>query len=203
MQSLLVGLSIVGVAAITPGPNNFIVMNAAAHKGFRGAWPAMAGVLLGSVTLGVIAWTGIAALLVSYAPLVQGLTLAGAAYLLWLGGRLLFDNKRNNPVPATPSLALPDSFVAVYLFQFLNPKSLLMIMTLVSELARDYSGQVALILLLLLLVTVPCACLMLWAAMGKAICARLSRRGFRLGFDRLMGALLVLSALYFLLRNLR
>src|SRR5262249_33886110 len=40
---------LVAIAAVTPGPNNFIVLRAASQAGIRGAWSAIAGVVLGGL----------------------------------------------------------------------------------------------------------------------------------------------------------
>ena len=58
MNSLLAVIAIVTVAAITPGPNNFIVMNAAARGGLDAVLPAITGVVGGSLFLMAIIWAG-------------------------------------------------------------------------------------------------------------------------------------------------
>ncbi|MCE9687576.1 LysE family transporter [Shewanella sp. AS16] len=204
MASLMAALSLVCVAAITPGPNNFIVMNAAAGKGIRGALPAISGVLLGASLLGLLTWCGVATLLARHPAVQQGISLAGACYLLCLAGGLLLraNAAGSGAVPGQRQSALPDSFPAIALFQFLNPKSLVLLTTLVSELSQAYSGLAALGILLALLLTVSCLCLLLWATLGQVLSAHLSHPGRRCRFDRLMGLLLGLPALYLLLSNL-
>ena len=60
MDALIGVAGIVLAAAITPGPNNFVVMDAATRHGLAGAVPAIVGVLLGSAALITVVLAGAA-----------------------------------------------------------------------------------------------------------------------------------------------
>ncbi len=51
MEALIGAAGAIAAAALTPGPNNFVVMRTAARGGLAGALSAIAGVVLGSLAL--------------------------------------------------------------------------------------------------------------------------------------------------------
>lgn len=72
------------LAAASPGPSNLAIMNVAMAQGRRSGLALAAGVVSMSAAWGLIAATGLAALLSRYAQAVVLLKTAGGIYLLWL-----------------------------------------------------------------------------------------------------------------------
>lgn len=72
------------IAVASPGPSNMAIMNAAMRHGRRSGLAVAAGVVTMSMIWGMIAATGVSALLTTYAHAVTILKVAGALYLLWL-----------------------------------------------------------------------------------------------------------------------
>jgi len=70
---------VVGVAAFTPGPNNFIVMRIAAYSGLGAAIPAIAAVVVGSLAMLTLANAGAGVALQTMPQWRLVLTAAGAA----------------------------------------------------------------------------------------------------------------------------
>lgn len=186
---------VVTVAAITPGPNNFIVMAAAARGGLRRALPAISGVLAGSLGLLTLVWAGAGALFEA-APAMQALLrIAGALYLAWLGVTLYWQART---VRGDEGLLnggdLPSSALGVASFQFLNPKGWVLVLTATASVPEDPSSVEALAILAGLFLLVSSTCLLLWAGAGAAIGRGLQRARARRWFLRGMGVLLTLSA---------
>lgn len=75
--------------AITPGIDTALVLRTAAAEGPRRAALVSLGIVCGCLTWGATAAIGLNALLKAYAPAFEAIKLAGAAYLLWLGLKLL------------------------------------------------------------------------------------------------------------------
>ena len=73
-----------------PGPGTFALINSTAKGGMGGGAAATLGVILGDQILLWLAVAGVAALLAANPLLFKGVQLAGAAYLGWIGLRLLF-----------------------------------------------------------------------------------------------------------------
>jgi threonine/homoserine/homoserine lactone efflux protein len=177
------------VAAITPGPNNLVIMRTAAHAGFARALPAVAGVVSGGLMLLAVVVTGLGTAFAAWPWLRLMVAVGGALYLAWLGGNLALargDNGRETLLPAGVS--------GLFGFQFLNPKGWVMVLTVVAALPAG--GAIDRFLHLApLFVCIPTCCLLLWAALGSALSRSLARPMVRLWTDRVLGALLVASAL--------
>lgn len=85
---------------ITPGVDSMLVLRTAAVAGGGTAMLAGLGVVTGLLCWGLAAGVGLAAVLAASETAYTVLRIAGAAYLAWLGVRLLFRASRG-PQPAT------------------------------------------------------------------------------------------------------
>ena len=189
MTSFLAVLTLVAVAAITPGPNNFIVMSASLRGGVAAALPAIAGVIAGSIALLVLVWVGAGTLFELIPEIQPVLRIAGAAYLIWLGFCLI--RKANEQGDGTNSQALPETAWGVASFQLLNPKSWVLVITAVSAVGGTLFGIAS---LAVIFVAVMGLCLTIWSLAGQLISRWLVDRRSRRMFDTVMGVLLMGSA---------
>jgi threonine/homoserine/homoserine lactone efflux protein len=191
METLIAVAGLITVGAITPGPNNFIVLRTAARSGLAGALPAVAGIVLGGLGLLVIAAAGGAALFDRLPGLRLALALGGCVYLVWLGFRLIADSfmAKDDSVAAA---RLPAGVAGLAGFQFLNPKSWVLVLTAVAAMpAQTASGFVALASLFVL---IPATCLLLWSSFGALMMRALANASISAWFDRAMGGTLAASA---------
>lgn len=187
MTVLLPVAGLLLAAAITPGPNNFIVFEAAARGGFAAAVRVILGVVIGTLLLLALVSAGIDAAM-SAAPAIRiVLSVAGAVYLAWLGAAMLRPAARS--ASSSPQRSLPSSILGVAAFQLFNPKAWVLVAT-----AAAAIGSGSVVLLAVLIVIVTSLCLFVWTLCGKALARVLERRRPRLWFDRSMGVLLALSA---------
>lgn len=190
MDHLLAIAGLLGVAAITPGPNNLVILRAAGRGGLRGAMPALLGVVLGGLLLLAVAALGAGGAFVAQPWLREGIAAGGALYLIWLGGSLVAAGiapRRGDGARGGPPL--PAGTLGLIGFQFLNPKSWVMVLTVLAALPA--SGPRGYLPLAALFVLIPGACLLLWAALGARLARWLAQAMFRRGVDIVMGALLV------------
>lgn len=72
-----------------PGPGTFALLASTAKGGFRAGAAATAGLMVGDQVLLWLAVGGVAALLVANPAWFQAVQYAGAAYLAWIGVRLV------------------------------------------------------------------------------------------------------------------
>ena len=87
------------IASASPGPATLAIAGTAMGTGTGPALRLAAGVLTGSFIWSVTAAAGLAALMYSYAPVVELIRYAGAAYLFWLAykmGRAALSRKAAN-----------------------------------------------------------------------------------------------------------
>jgi threonine/homoserine/homoserine lactone efflux protein len=72
-----------------PGPGTFALLTATGKGGFRAGAAATGGLILGDQVLMWLAAAGVAAILQANEALFRALQLAGGAYLVWLGLKLV------------------------------------------------------------------------------------------------------------------
>lgn len=116
---------------ITPGLDTALVLRTAAVEG---PWPAMAagaGIAVGCLAWGLAAALGLGAVLAVSTTAFAILKLAGAAYLLWLGGRMILAALARRPpigvdeaatAPSARSAGVVVWFRRGVLTNLLNPK---------------------------------------------------------------------------------
>lgn len=193
-------VGLVSVAAITPGPNNLVVMRVAAHAGFAGALPAIGGILAGGLAMLFLVMAGAGVVFAAEPRLYPVITVCGGLYLGWLGGSLVIGSfARSDAQGAPPTPALPASAAGLFGFQFLNPKSWVMVLTVTAAVQRSSELSSALLPLATVFTVIPAFCLMFWSALGVLMTRWMGRRRVRNWVDRVMGLLLVVSALMLVL----
>jgi threonine/homoserine/homoserine lactone efflux protein len=202
MLDLLGAAGLIAAATLTPGPNNLVVMRAAARGGVRGALPAIAGVVLGSLALLAVVAAGAGTLFIAVPQARQVLAVAGCSYLVWLGARLFASARDAVPADTHNGAAgggrLPAGVGGLVAFQFLNPKSWVLVLTATAAVPAAV-GALGLFLRLgplFLLIATPS--LLLWALFGAGVERLLGRRRERRWLDRGLAALLIASALLLL-----
>ncbi|MDE2199210.1 MAG: LysE family transporter [Rhodospirillales bacterium] len=121
------------IAVAIPGPNAFAVARMATRRGRGEALAAVGGIGLGSLGWGLAGFFGIHALF-ALAPLLYGtLRLAGAAYLVLLGLRVLAASTRAMPAQAGGP-AFGPAFRVGLVTSLSNPKSTLLVGSLFAAL---------------------------------------------------------------------
>lgn len=213
-QSLWATAGILLAGAITPGPNNFIMLRQGARRGWRGVLPSIAGVLAGMVLLLVLAAAGLGALLTAEPALARGVAVAGCAYLAYLGLRLALRPARvtgeaddpADPADLDGSSGVPRwvaGFRGLTLFQLLNPKAWVLTLTVTAAVQARLGPLAALPVLAALFVGISLPCLALWSWAGIALGHRLDAPRSRAWLDRVMGALLLACAVVLLIDTWR
>jgi len=175
------------VMSITPGPNNVMLTAAGANFGFRRTIPHMLGISAGCAVQLLAVCAGLGALFMKWPVLQTGLQWVGAAYLLWLGWKLL----RSGEV-AEGKAPEPVTFLQAAAFQFVNPKAWVMSLSAVSLfLPRDIGIVPAITYLLGMMVLINLPCIGVWALFGSSLRTVLHRRAARLAFNISMAVALV------------
>ncbi len=113
------------VFLLIPGPGNLALITSTGKGGVRGGVAATLGVILGDQVLMWLAVAGVAALLGAYPAAFNAVQWAGAAYLAWLGGKMLLAKPG-----AAPILNIkPHHFLnQALMITLLNPKAIVFYM---------------------------------------------------------------------------
>lgn len=114
------------VFLMLPGPGTFCVLTCTGQHGLRGGFASLAGLMLGDAVLMFLAAIGVAALLQAHPLLFQGLQYLGAAYLAYLGLKLLIA-KREQGAAVVPFSNATD-FRRGFLVTIINPKAIVFYM---------------------------------------------------------------------------
>lgn len=130
---------VLGVIMIVllPGPNSLFVLALSAQQGVRAGWKAAMGIFVGDAILMLASAAGAVTLIKTYPLLFHIVQYAGAAYLIYLGLRLMMAAIKTWPKEqalqeaieqplAEPKLAKQSApFMKALIISLLNPKAIL------------------------------------------------------------------------------
>src|SRR5678815_6076012 len=111
-----------------PGPGNLALITSTGKGGIRGGLAATLGVILGDQVLMWLAVAGVAALLTAYPAAFHAVQWLGAAYLAWLGLRMLLAKPGAKPVL---HIEPHHYFKQAALITLLNPKAIVFYLSLI------------------------------------------------------------------------
>lgn len=188
------------VAAITPGPNNTMLLNTGMRFGVRRSLPHLAGICLGFALMFSTTAAGLGALVVGVPASQIVLKVVALAVFLWLAYRMAsapFAPIGGDAVHANHSR--PMTFVGAAAFQWINPKAWVACVgasaaylgpTPTWQLIGALAASIAVL-------SVPCS--LLWVGFG-AMMRRWLGTPQRQRFFNVTMALLLLSSLFTVLR---
>lgn len=194
---LLAYLLAAGLLTLTPGVDTLLVLRTAASEGSRPAFLAAAGISLGCVGWGFIVAAGLGAVLATSEVAYTVLRWAGAAYLVYLGLRMLIAPRRAFAAPGTSTVRLEASDSRAWLRRglitnLLNPK---VGVFYVSFLPQFIPAGSDIPRMTVLLATLHAALGLAWCcaliAATRPLAGLLARPGVVTVLDRLTGGVLV------------
>lgn len=177
------------VSAITPGPNNLMLLASGVNFGFQRTIPHMLGVGLGFALMIALVGVGLNATFSRFPVLLPIMRYAGAAYMAWLALRLALAG----PIGEADYRGSPLSFLGAAAFQWINPKAWVIAVSALTAYAvsENYTRSVVVVALVFGLVTFPC--IALWVLFGSAMRRFLNNPRLVRPFNIAMAALLAAS----------
>ncbi len=181
------------VAAYTPGPNNVIASYSGFNFGIKKTLPHILGVSFGFTFLIFLLTIGLVNVFKIF-PIIQiSLKYLGTLFLIYLAYKISFsktdnDKKNENPV----------KFIETFIFQFLNPKGVLIGIIIVStyiEYGENYVAYSTQIVLFAFLVSL--SSITFWTFVGKYLRKFATNEKFIKYFNYAMSGLLLLSIITF------
>ncbi|MFG1958290.1 LysE family translocator [Nonomuraea sp. NPDC049028] len=112
--------AVVALLTITPGLDTALILRTSLLSGKRPAWGVVLGIQLGTLTWGLLTAVGLSTLLAASHLAYDILRWAGAAYLVWMGIRMLVT--RTKAQEGTPETGFGTAFRRGLLTNLLNPK---------------------------------------------------------------------------------
>lgn len=129
---------------LVPGPSQALVLATSAAHGARAGVLTALGLNVGTVFHAGLAATGIAALIAGSPALFRFIQLAGAAYLVWLGTRLIRPASATRPTAAEPRAIPRGYFMQGVINGVLNPKVAIFFLAFLPQFANPALGHVGL-----------------------------------------------------------
>jgi threonine/homoserine/homoserine lactone efflux protein len=190
------------VTSITPGPNNAMLLASGVNFGLRRTVPHLLGVTLGFTFMQLALGLGVGYIFKAVPGLYPTLRALGAAYLLYLAWRIA-----NATPPAAPASAQaqtigtgrsaletrPMTFMEASVFQWVNPKAIMMCVTAVSTYAPPDQPVAGALLITAVFFFAGMPCVALWAVTGSSLRGFLADRRRLRAFNWAMALALVAS----------
>ena len=181
----------------TPGPNNIMLTASGKNFGYIKSIPHMLGVVIGFLSLIIVFGLGLTVIFSKY-PIIQFvLRIVGSIYLLYLSYRI-YSSVNTEDL----SKSKPITFMESSLFQYVNPKGVMMAITTIS-IYTDHinfkfisSFNEGMIYILIAFTISNIIAVITWTSVGVFIGQFIkSARGIRI-FNALMAFLLVLTIIW-------
>jgi threonine/homoserine/homoserine lactone efflux protein len=197
--SLLAFMSIAIFVIVTPGPDTALTVRNTLVGGRRGGVFTALGIVIGQAIWVFATSLGIVAVLLASEPVFHAVRLGGAAYLIYLGARSLYEALRSgrwsdaatDPKPAQ-RLSSPVAFGQGLASDLSNPKMAAFFTSLLPQFAIPGDGA---FWHLMMFGGVFCVMAFAWLALYALVVARagdfLRRRNVRRVLEGLMGAALI------------
>ena len=193
---------------IVPGPTVTLIIANSLRHGARAGLLNVAGTQLGLALMIAILCVGLASIIATIGVWFDWVRLAGAAYLVWLGAKLLrapgtLDQPGGAPAPPSPPRPRSGFFLQGFLVILSNPKALLFFGAFIPQFV-DPNGNAArqVVLLGAIFMAVATLCDGAYAVLVGRLGLALSGRRVRLA-SRLSGGLLVGGGLWLALVRAR
>lgn len=180
------------LSAITPGPNNILLMSQGVNFGIKPSLPAVFGIICGFSLMFALIGLGMSGIFVTFPSLQLWVKVIGTGYLLYLAWLVAHSHSDMR----TQAQARPIGFAKGALLQWVNGKAWIVVMGVISAyttMGASYYQQIAVITVIMFLTGLPS--LLVWLTFGSVIKRFLTQKHHLQWFNYAMAGLLVLTVL--------
>lgn len=174
-----------------PGPGTFALITSTGKGGFKGGAAATLGVIVGDQVLLWLAVAGVAALLAAHPMVFKAVQYAGAAYLAWIGLKLIFAK----PGSASPVHIEPHHYARqAFFITLLNPKAIVFYMAFFPLFIdpAQHRGAVTFAAMAATIAIITAVYCLLLCAFADAISAKVrANKALARGLEKLAGVFLI------------
>ncbi|MDW3685764.1 LysE family translocator [Cupriavidus sp. CV2] len=204
LPTLLLFIFASAVTIVTPGPTVLLALNNGSRHGVRKACWGMAGALAADIILIVTVAAGLGAVIAASEVAFEAIKWFGAAYLAYVGWKMLRSGKEPGTVPDAPAESAAAQtpagargralFQRSFLVALTNPKALLFISAFLPQFIDTSSALLAQYAILTLAqCLLNLAVMLVYAALGARIVHAFRGDGMR-WLNRLSGGTLIALA---------
>ena len=115
------------VTSCTPGPNNILASYSGFNFGIKKTLPLMSGVAFGYTLMLTFVNFGLIVIFKNYPIIQQIIKVIGSIFLIYLAYKISFSSSNSNILQKNPV-----KFFDTFLFQFINPKAIIVATIMVS-----------------------------------------------------------------------
>lgn len=189
MQDLIPILLFAISTTLTPGPNNFLIMNSGLKFGIKKSLPHYLGICVGFPLMVLLVALGFGAIFLKYQWLKQILKIIGSIYMLYLAWQILSSSSNAKIFSASK----PFSFTKAVMFQWINPKAWLMAIGAISifTITTSYFTNAVAISIIFFLACLPL--IGVWLIFGAVLQKILKEEKHQRWFNIVMAICLVAS----------
>jgi len=178
--------------SISPGPVNMIIVSSGASYGVRKTFSFVSGATIGFTLLLLFIGLGFFKVMDLYPSFLKFLSIAGSLFIIYMGYML---------ASSTPELSITEqkqpTFIQGFLLQWLNPKAWIACVAGVSLFSEPNNNQLFLSFSLVYFIVCYCS-LLAWSILGDKVTILLNSDAKLRLFNRLMGGLLMFTAVFLL-----
>jgi len=187
------------VSAFTPGPNNIMLAASGANFGLRKTMPHIMGICAGFLSMVIAASFGLTTMFQAIPELVFIFKIAGGMFIVYLAWKIAIAL----PPEERPKLGKPLSFTEAALFQLINPKAVVVVISAISTYYSASSTPVQTsILIFTIFAFVTVTSTILWGYGGELLGRLLKKRTHFRIFNASMACILLITLLPIITNNL-
>jgi len=181
------------VTSCSPGPNNIVASHSGFNYGIKKTIPLMLGVVFGFTTMIAIVNFGLINIFKLYPIIQKTLIFTGTLFLIYLAYRISFSK-----TSAQKKSIKPVSFTETFMYQFLNPKGVIVAIISVSTYVEagnnflNYSLWVIGVAFIFAIISI-----IFWVLIGKFMRKFATNDKYIKYFNYVMSVLLLLSIITF------
>jgi len=194
MYDQFIPLILFGVATgFTPGPNNIMSSYSGFNFGFKRTIPLMLGVIFGWTTMLTVMASGLIFVFQKYLILQDIIKIFGTFFLIYLAYKIAFSSIDNEE-----KIKKPVNFFDTFLFQFINPKGVMVAMIAVStfiDVQNNYLRDASIVIIAYFFVAV--FSVSSWCLLGKYLRKFATSENFIKKFNYTMSFLLIVCVIMF------
>ena len=181
------------VTAFTPGPNNILSSYSGFNFGFKKTIPLMLGVILGWTTMLTVMASGLIIIFQKYIFLQSIIKILGTIFLIYLAYKIAFSSTNESE-----NIKKPVLFFDTFLFQFINPKGVMVAMIAVStfiDVQNNYLRDATIVIITYFFMAV--FSVSSWCLLGKYLRKFATSKNFIKKFNYIMSFLLIVCVIMF------
>ena len=194
MYDQFLPLILFGIAtAFTPGPNNILSSYSGFNFGFKKTIPLMLGVILGWTTMLTVMASGLIIIFQKYVFLQSIIKTLGTIFLIYLAYKIAFSSANDSE-----NIKKPVLFFDTFLFQFINPKGVMVAMIAVStfiDVQNNYLRDASIVITTYFFMAV--FSVSSWCLLGKYLRKFATSKNFIKKFNYIMSFLLIVCVIMF------